>query len=91
MAGAAAREEEGGGVQEEQNLTGNPPVVVDWPEMGQRRRIWHRRSSVSGEVSVTVATIRGTSGQFLERGGRGRRWGYSQHVGGAGGGTGQRR
>jgi hypothetical protein len=33
MAGAATREEEGGGVQEDRNLTGNPPVVSDWPEM----------------------------------------------------------
>jgi hypothetical protein len=71
MAGAAAREKEGGGVQEDRKLTGNPPVMLAWLETGRRRRIWPAKSSVSGEVSATVAAIRGTSGKFLERGGRG--------------------
>jgi hypothetical protein len=46
---------------------------------------------VSGEVSVTVAAIPATSARFLGRGGRERRRGSSQHLGGARGSAERRR
>jgi hypothetical protein len=91
MAGATAQKKEGERGRLDWELTGNPPGRSPWPEDGRSRRISAAEELVSGEVSVTVAAIRGTSGQFLERGGRGRRRGSSHHVGGAGGSTGCRR
>jgi hypothetical protein len=91
MAAATARKKEGERVRPDQELTGNPPVVLVWPEGGRRRRISAAEELVSGEVSAMVAAIPATSARFLERGGRGRRRGSSQHVGGAGGSTERRR
>jgi hypothetical protein len=79
MAGAAVREED-------RKLTGNPPVMLAWPEMGQRRRIWRRSSSVSGEETETALATPATSARLLWRGGRGRRRGSSQHLEGERGG-----
>jgi hypothetical protein len=90
MAAATARKKEGERVRPDQELTGNPPVVLVWPKGGRRQRISAAEKLISGEVSAMVAAIPATSARFLERGGRGRRWGSSQHVSGARGGTGQR-
>jgi hypothetical protein len=83
MAAAMARKKEGERGCPDQELTGNPPVVLAWPEDGRRRRISAAEELVSGEVSATVAVIPATSARFLERGGRGRRRGSSQHLVGA--------
>jgi hypothetical protein len=91
MGGARASSEAREGYQPDQGLTGDPPVVLAWPEDGRQRRIWPAKSSISGEESATVAVTPATMAQFVWRGGRGRRRGPSQHVGGAGGSTGQRR
>jgi hypothetical protein len=83
MASAPAREKEGKRGRPDQKLTRNPPGRSPWPEDGRSRRISAAEELVSGEVSTTVAAIRGTSGQFLERVGRGQRRGSSQYLGGA--------
>jgi hypothetical protein len=75
----------------DRTLTQRSPVVSVWPEDGRRRQIWLRRTSVSGEETVTPAVIGGERLRFFWLGGRGRRGAPSQHVRGAGGGTEWRR
>jgi hypothetical protein len=55
MAAATARKKEGERGRPDWEITGNPPVVLAWPEDGRRQQIWPAKSSVSGEESVTVA------------------------------------
>jgi hypothetical protein len=59
MAGATARKKEGERGRPDQELTGNPPGRSPWPEDGQSQRISVAEELISGEVSATVAAIRG--------------------------------
>jgi hypothetical protein len=77
MATATARKKEGKRVRPDEELTGNPPVVLVWPEDGQRRRILAAEELIFSEVSATVAATPATSARLLWRGGRGRRRGSS--------------
>jgi hypothetical protein len=64
------------------------PVCSVWPERVGRQRIFAAEVLWSGEVTAMAAAILGVLARFLWLGARGRRGGPSQHVGGAGGGTG---
>jgi hypothetical protein len=84
-------EEEGERGRPDRKLTGNSPVGSAWPEDGRRRAIWAAELGLLRGKSGQSAAISGTPARFFGRGGRGRRHGPSQHVGGAGGSTGRRR
>jgi hypothetical protein len=78
-------EEEGERGRPDRKLTGNSPVGSAWPEDGRRRAIWAAELGLLRGKSGESAAISGTPTRFFGRGGRGRRRGTSQHIGGAGG------
>jgi hypothetical protein len=90
MAAATAWKKVGERGRPDHRLTGEMPMGSAWPKDGRRRRISAAEELISSEVSMMVVATPATSSQFLWRGRRGGRYGASQHVSGAGEGTGRR-